>query len=46
MVLAAVQDEVLSKSQEKSQSAHMRPRLRMGRRSRRGRGSSGGVVVL
>ena len=38
VVLAAVQEEVLSESKEKSQSAQRRPRRRKGRRTRRWRG--------
>ena len=38
VVLAAVQEEVLSESKEKSESAQRRPRRRMGRRSMRLRG--------
>ena len=44
VVLAAVQEEVLSESKEKSESAQRRPRRRMGRRSRRWRG--GGALSL
>jgi hypothetical protein len=39
VVLAAVQDEVLSGSKAKHQSAQRRPRKRIGRRSSRWRGS-------
>jgi hypothetical protein len=46
LVLVAVQEEVLSKSKEKSQCADMRPRRRMGRRSRGCRGSGGGAMEL
>jgi hypothetical protein len=39
VVLAAVQEEALIESKEKSHSAQRRPRRQMGRRSRRRRGS-------
>jgi hypothetical protein len=45
VVLAAVQEEVVSESKEKSQSAQRRPR-RMGKRSRRWRGSDRRVAVV
>jgi hypothetical protein len=46
MVLAAVQEEVLSESKEKSQSAKRWPERRLVRRSRRWRSSGGGAVGL
>jgi hypothetical protein len=46
VVLAAVQEEVLSESKEKSQSSQRRPKRRMGRRSKRWRDSGGGAEVL
>ena len=46
VVLAAVQEEVLGENKEKSQCAEMRPRTRMGRRSRRCRSNGGGAMEL
>jgi hypothetical protein len=45
-VVLTVHQAVFSESKKKIQCAQRRPRRRMGRRSRRWRGSGGGAVVL
>ena len=46
LAAAAVQEEVLSESKEKSESAQRGPRRRMGRKRRKWRSSGRGAVVL